>query len=118
MKPVIEVKELRTYFKTPRGLSKAVDGVSFEIPRGGTFALVGESGCGKSVTALSLIQLVPEPAGYIAGGSVLLLSMVRFDDLDVEIASQGLCEVRKSLASLAYATRNCCTNNRFSDNYN
>ncbi|MDP2690422.1 MAG: ABC transporter ATP-binding protein [Deltaproteobacteria bacterium] len=72
MKPVIEVKDLRTYFKTPRGLSKAVDGVSFEIPRGGTFALVGESGCGKSVTALSLIQLVPEPAGYIAGGSVLL----------------------------------------------
>ncbi|MFQ5736978.1 MAG: dipeptide ABC transporter ATP-binding protein [Thermodesulfobacteriota bacterium] len=72
MIPVIKVQDLRTYFKTPRGLSKAVDGVSFEISRGGTFALVGESGCGKSVTALSLIQLVPEPAGFIAGGRILL----------------------------------------------
>ncbi|HXI09190.1 MAG TPA: ABC transporter ATP-binding protein, partial [Thermodesulfobacteriota bacterium] len=70
--PVIQVKDLKTYFRTPRGVARAVDGVSFEIPRGGTFALVGESGCGKSVTALSLIQLVPEPAGYIAGGEVLL----------------------------------------------
>ncbi|MCL4874861.1 ABC transporter ATP-binding protein [bacterium] len=72
MEPVIKVKDLRAYFKTPKGLAKAVDGVSFEIPKGGTFALVGESGCGKSVTALSLIQLVPEPAGYIAGGEIIL----------------------------------------------
>ncbi len=70
--PVIEVKDLRTYFKTPRGVAKAVDGVSFKIPRGGTFALVGESGCGKSVTALSVIQLVPEPAGFMAGGEIIL----------------------------------------------
>ncbi|MBI5587930.1 MAG: ABC transporter ATP-binding protein [Deltaproteobacteria bacterium] len=70
--PVIQVKDLKTYFQTPKGVAKAVDGVSFEIPKGGTFALVGESGCGKSVTALSLIQLVPEPAGYIAGGEILL----------------------------------------------
>jgi len=72
MEPVIEVKDLKTYFRTSRGLARAVDGVSFSIPRGGTFALVGESGCGKSVTALSLIQLVDEPAGYIAGGEILL----------------------------------------------
>lgn len=72
MEPVIKLKDLRAYFKTPKGLAKAVDGVSFEIPKGGTFALVGESGCGKSVTALSLIQLVPEPAGYIAGGEIVL----------------------------------------------
>lgn len=70
--PVIEVRNLRTYFKTRKGAARAVDDVSFEIPAGGTFALVGESGCGKSVTALSIIQLVPEPAGYIAGGEVLL----------------------------------------------
>ncbi|MBI1912982.1 MAG: ABC transporter ATP-binding protein [Deltaproteobacteria bacterium] len=70
--PIIEVKDLKTYFQTPKGIAKSVDGVSFSIPRGGTFALVGESGCGKSVTALSLIQLVPEPAGYIAGGEILL----------------------------------------------
>ncbi len=72
MEPVIDVRNLKTYFKTQAGLARAVDGVSFRIPRGGTFALVGESGCGKSVTALSLIQLVPEPAGYIAGGEILL----------------------------------------------
>lgn len=70
--PVIEIKDLKTYFKTPKGLAKAVDGVSFSIPKGGTFALVGESGCGKSVTALSIIQLVQEPAGFIAGGEILL----------------------------------------------
>ncbi|MBI5344637.1 MAG: ATP-binding cassette domain-containing protein, partial [Deltaproteobacteria bacterium] len=69
--PVIEVKGLKTYFKSSSGIARAVDGVSFSIPRGSTFALVGESGCGKSVTALSLIQLIQEP-GYIAGGEILL----------------------------------------------
>jgi oligopeptide/dipeptide ABC transporter ATP-binding protein len=72
LEPVIEVKDLKTYFRTPEGVGKAVDGVSFKIKRGETFALVGESGCGKSVTALSLIQLVPEPQGFIAGGEILL----------------------------------------------
>ncbi len=70
--PIIQVKELRTYFNTAAGLARAVDGVSFDIKEGSTFALVGESGCGKSVTALSIIQLVPEPAGRIAGGEILL----------------------------------------------
>ena len=70
--PTLKVENLKTYFKTPNGLAKSVDGVSFEIPRGSTFALVGESGCGKSVSALSIIQLVPEPAGFIAGGKILL----------------------------------------------
>jgi len=70
--PILKVNNLKTYFKTSSGLAKAVDGVSFEIPKGGTFALVGESGSGKSITALSIIQLVPEPAGYIAGGEVIL----------------------------------------------
>lgn len=69
---VVEVKNLRTYFKTPQGLSRAVDGVSFSIEPGETFALVGESGCGKTVTALSIIQLVPAPQGYIAGGEIRL----------------------------------------------
>jgi len=72
MTPILKVNGLKTYFKTPSGLAKAVDGISFEIPKGGTFALVGESGSGKSITALSIIQLVPEPAGYIAGGEVIL----------------------------------------------
>jgi peptide/nickel transport system ATP-binding protein len=70
--PVLQVKNLKTYFDTSAGLARAVDGVSFDIEEGETFALVGESGCGKSVTALSIIQLVPEPAGHIAGGEILL----------------------------------------------
>ena len=69
---VLEIKNLKTYFNTPSGVAKAVDGVSFSINKGETFALVGESGCGKSVTSLSVIQLVPEPAGFIKGGEILL----------------------------------------------
>ena len=68
--PILKVNNLKTYFHASQGIARAVDGVSFEINQGETFALVGESGCGKSVTALSIIQLVPEPAGYIAEGSV------------------------------------------------
>ena len=68
--PLLQVRELKTYFRTSEGLARAVDDVSFEIQRGEIFALVGESGCGKSVTALSIIQLVPQPAGFIAGGEI------------------------------------------------
>jgi oligopeptide/dipeptide ABC transporter ATP-binding protein len=69
---LLQVENLRTYFRTPRGIARAVDGVSFSLDRGQTLAIVGESGCGKSMTALSILQLVPEPAGYIDGGRVLL----------------------------------------------
>lgn len=69
--PLLSVQNLKTYFKTPRGIAKAVDGVSFNIERGKTLAIVGESGCGKSITSLSLLQLVPEPAGFIAGGKIM-----------------------------------------------
>ncbi len=69
--PLLQVKNLRTYFNTPRGTAKAVDGVSFTLERGKTLAIVGESGCGKSMTALSILQLVPEPAGYIEDGRIL-----------------------------------------------
>ena len=68
----LRVEDLRTYFRTGEGTAKAVDGVSFGIRAGETYALVGESGCGKSVTALSILQLVPKPAGYIAGGAIYL----------------------------------------------
>ncbi len=67
---ILTVRELRTYFYTADGVVKAVDGVSFAIGRRQTFALVGESGCGKSVTALSIMRLVPDPPGKIAGGDV------------------------------------------------
>ena len=68
---LLSVRDLKTYFRTPEGPSRAVDGVSFDIHRGETFALVGESGCGKSVTAFSIIRLLQQPPGYIAGGSIL-----------------------------------------------
>src|SRR5713101_2763367 len=70
--PLLVVEDLKTHFFTRRGIVKAVDGINFTLHAGETLALVGESGSGKSVTCLSLVRLVPEPAGRIVGGSVLL----------------------------------------------
>jgi peptide/nickel transport system ATP-binding protein len=69
---ILDVKNLKTVFFTNSGLFKAVDDVSFNVRRGETLAIVGESGCGKSVSALSIMRLVPEPPGKIVGGSVTL----------------------------------------------
>ncbi len=69
---VLDVKNLQTVFFTNSGLFRAVDDVSFSVRRGETLAIVGESGCGKSVTALSIMRLVPDPPGRIVGGSVAL----------------------------------------------
>jgi oligopeptide/dipeptide ABC transporter ATP-binding protein len=71
-RPVLEVRDLKTHFKTERGFFRAVDGVSFAVARGRTLGVVGESGCGKSVTSLSIMGLVPEPPGIRAGGEILL----------------------------------------------
>ncbi len=68
--PLLSIQNLQSCFRTGAGLARAVDGVSFDLRKGETFALVGESGSGKSVTALSILRLLPEPAGYIAGGSI------------------------------------------------
>ena len=67
---VLSVRNLKTHFRTPDGIARAVDGISFDIKRGETFALVGESGCGKSVTALSIMQLVQKPAGFTPQGVI------------------------------------------------
>ncbi|HEU4579425.1 MAG TPA: ABC transporter ATP-binding protein [Polyangiaceae bacterium] len=69
--PLLEVTDLQTHFHTEEGTLRAVDGVSFRLDRGRTLALVGESGCGKSVTARSLLRLIPAP-GRIVGGSIRL----------------------------------------------
>jgi peptide/nickel transport system ATP-binding protein len=69
---VLDVKGLQTVFFTNSGLFKAVDDVSFQVARGETLAIVGESGCGKSVTALSVMRLVPDPPGRIVGGCIML----------------------------------------------
>ena len=69
--PLLSVRDLSTAFETETGLVTVVDHVSFELEAGETLGLVGESGCGKSVTALSIMGLLPRPAGRIKGGDVL-----------------------------------------------
>ncbi|GLC88170.1 ABC transporter ATP-binding protein [Lysinibacillus piscis] len=69
---VLEVKNLQTYFYSSEGIAKAVDGVSFTLHKGETLGIVGESGCGKSMTSLSLLRLVPSPPGKIINGEILL----------------------------------------------
>jgi oligopeptide transport system ATP-binding protein len=71
MPPLLQVKDLRTYFYTEEGLVKAVDGVTYDVQEGETLALVGESGCGKSISALSLLKLIPIPPGRIVSGEVI-----------------------------------------------
>ncbi|HWP56779.1 MAG TPA: ABC transporter ATP-binding protein [Candidatus Acidoferrales bacterium] len=71
MAELLEIKDLRTSFMTSEGEVRAVDGVSFTIGEGKTLGLVGESGCGKSVTSLSIMRLVPSPPGKIVGGEIL-----------------------------------------------
>ena len=68
--PLLAVDNLRTYFNTEAGVARAVDGVSFSISAGKTLAVVGESGCGKTVTALSILQLVPMPPGRFESGEI------------------------------------------------
>ncbi|MCA9755289.1 MAG: ABC transporter ATP-binding protein [Candidatus Eisenbacteria bacterium] len=69
--PILEVKELRTEFRIEEGVVHAVDGVSFSVENGETLGIVGESGCGKSVTAMSIMRLIPDPPGHIASGQIL-----------------------------------------------
>ena len=93
---VLQVEDLKTYFFTRSGVVKAVDGVSFELKRGETLGIVGESGSGKSMTAWSILGLVPEPAGRIVGGRILyqgedLLQKSRADMR--EIRGSGICMV-------------------------
>ncbi len=69
--PIIQVRNLKTYFRTDEGLARAVDDVSFNVYPGETLGIVGESGCGKSVTALSIMRLIQRPPGLFAGGEII-----------------------------------------------
>ncbi len=71
-KVLLQVEDLRSYFFTRKGVVKAVDGISFHVDEGETFGLVGESGCGKTVTGLSILRLLPEPGGQIVSGKIIL----------------------------------------------
>lgn len=79
---ILEVRDLRTYFYVPEGELRAVDGLSYHVNKGECVALVGESACGKSVSALSLMRLIPYPPGLIVGGEII------FDGQDVLKASE------------------------------
>ncbi|WP_439106709.1 ABC transporter ATP-binding protein [Congregibacter sp.] len=84
--PILEVDGLVTEFDTDEGLVRAVDGVSFTVDAGKTVGIVGESGCGKSVTALSIMRLLPQPMGRIAGGAIRLegqdLASLSFEEME------------------------------------
>ena len=92
---VLTVEDLRTYFTTRWGTVKAVDGISFDLRKGETLGIVGESGCGKSVTMLSLMRLIPIPPGRIVSGSITLDG----EDL-VQISEQEMAEIRGSKIAL------------------
>jgi len=87
--PLLEVRKLISAFETEQGILRAVDEISFSVPRGKTLGIVGESGCGKSVTAMSIIRLLPQPSGLILGGEVL------FDGEDLtKVRDKRMHEVR------------------------
>ncbi len=88
---VLEVDDLHTYFFTDLGVSKAVDGVSFNVPKGMTVGVVGESGCGKSVTSLSIMQLLQRPQGQVVSGEIRL----NIGDKSVDITKMPSIEMQK-----------------------
>src|SRR3990172_4288979 len=71
MPPLLQVRDLKTHFFTDDGTVKAVNGVSFDLEEGELLGLVGESGCGKTATALSILRLITDPPGRIVGGEIL-----------------------------------------------
>ena len=97
MAPLLEVKNLKTYFYTQDGVVKAVDGVSYNVNRGETIALVGESGCGKTVSALSILRLVAEPAGKIVSGEIM------FDGVDLlKLSTEEMRKMRGAKISIIF----------------
>jgi len=85
MNDLLVIKDLKTYFFTHEGIIKAVDGINLKIKKGGTLGLVGESGCGKSVTALSIMRLISYPPGKIVGGEIFFEgnNLVKFNEKEM-----------------------------------
>ena len=93
---VLEVDNLQTHFRTMDGVNRAVDGVSFNVRSGETLAIVGESGCGKSVTAMSILRLIPEPPGKMAGA-------IRFQGKDLlKLSDREMRQIRGNEISMIF----------------
>ena len=102
---LLEVQDLKTYFKVKAGRVRAVDGVSFAVKPGEKLGVVGESGCGKSVTALSIMRLVQQPPGEYAGGSIL------FQDQDLlELPESGMRKIRGGQIGMIFQDPMTCLN--------
>lgn len=94
---LLEVQDLKTYFKTDEGVVRAVDGVSYTLRRGECLGVVGESGSGKSVTQITLLGLIPQPPGFIAGGKVLF----KGEDL-LQMSTRELRKIRGNRISMIW----------------
>ncbi|MCA3387424.1 MAG: ABC transporter ATP-binding protein [Roseomonas sp.] len=93
---ILEIDNLQTHFRTPDGINRAVDGVSFHVEAGETRAVVGESGCGKSVTAMSILRLIPEPPGKLAGA-------IRFNGKNLlELSEAEMRDIRGNEISMIF----------------
>ncbi len=93
---LLEVDNLQAHFRTPDGINRAVDGVSFHVEAGETLAIVGESGCGKSVTAMSILRLIPEPPGKLAGA-------IRFQGRDLlKLGDAEMRDIRGNDISMVF----------------
>ena len=94
---LLEIKGLKTYFNTEDGVAKAVNGVDYHVYKGETLGVVGESGSGKSVTSLSIMRLIPNPPGFIAGGQIL------FDGKDLlQLSYEEMRKVRGNQISMIF----------------
>ena len=94
---VLEVKDLQTYFYTSEGVVKAVDGLSYHVNQGECVGLVGESACGKSVSAMSVLRLIPYPPGVIVGGEIIF----KGEDL-LQATEQRMREIRGNRISMVF----------------
>jgi oligopeptide/dipeptide ABC transporter ATP-binding protein len=99
--PILEVRDLQTHFYTRSGIVRAVDGVSFSVQPGETLGIVGESGCGKSVTVMSLMRLIPTPPGRIVGGEVLLHHEGQTRDL-MKLPESAVRDIRGNVISMIF----------------
>ncbi len=98
---LVDIQNLKTYFYTDEGVIRAVDDVSLRIPRGKTLGLVGESGCGKSVTAMSVIRLIASP-GRIAGGQIVMYSNGSHPTVLSDLPENEMRKIRGSRISMIF----------------